>query len=148
MPRAKDNRKPIGTELCSVCGGQAEFYQVQRGKRVGELYRKGCDCKAIQNAPPFQQLEWFNRMRKTPHEMIPFPHKEGGGLQPLGEPSSEPERGPAALGGIGVEAMEPEAEEPREPQAQQGGDRKNESKKTGLIGLVLLVGSVAVATMT
>jgi len=129
MPRAKDNRKPIGTETCFKCGEQAEFLQVQRGKRVGELYRKGCECKPNQNAKPFEQLEWFNRMTRTQVDMIPFPYKSGAGV----ETPEEPEPKAAAS--------------PPKPVENSGGKPEN-SKRGVILGGLFLVGGIAAALMT
>lgn len=132
MPRAKDNRKPVGTEHCHKCGCEAEFFQVQRGPKLGYLYRKGCDCKADQRTLPYVQLEWLNRMTRTPHPMVQHPLTLEGATP--AEPAEKPQ-------------PEPVHHEP-EPRASTEGNPKTDTKKTGLIGLALLVGSVAVAIFT
>jgi hypothetical protein len=129
MPRATDSRKAIGTETCTKCGEQAEFYQVQRGKKVGHLYRKGCECKAIQNTPPFQQLEWLERMTRTPHPMIPNPYT-GAGASELAE-GPEPK---------------PKSENPPEPVASSEGEP--ESKRGVILGGLILVSGIAAALLT
>lgn len=131
MPRAKDNRKPVGTEDCLKCGNEAEFFQVQRGRYKGYLYRKGCDCKADQRTLPFVQLEWLEKMKRTPHPMMQHPlTAEPEPVQAKEEPENEPEPKPA------------------EPVAKSGGSGEPETKKSGLIGLGLLVVAGAVAIIT
>jgi hypothetical protein len=130
MPRATDNRKAIGTEKCRACGEEAEFYQVQKGRKVGQIYRKGCDCKAIQNAPPFKQLEWFNTMTRTPHEAIPFPYKSGAGVE-------EPE------------PLEKTPEEtPAKPQASSEGNPEKKASPAGIAGFLIIAGGIVAALLT
>ena len=137
MPRAKDNRKPVGTETCSKCGFEADFLQVQKGRFTGYLYRKGCECKADQRTLPYLQLEWLERMKRTPHPMMPHP------LTVQGAPAT-PEPKPQKPAPEPVQTPEPEA---AEPLATTEGNQKTEGKARGFIGLALLVGSVAVAMM-
>lgn len=134
MPRATDNRKPVGTEFCDGCGTTARFYQVQKGNRTGYLYRR-CECGCDQKTGAGIQVKWLERMQRTPEPMIPHP------LEAVREQVQEPEATPDEP----EQTTEPEAPE---PQQQQGVNRKTESKKNGLIGLALLLGSVAVAVMT
>jgi len=136
MARARDNRKPVGEEKCLKCGGHAEFYQVQKGRYLGHLYRKGCDCRVIQNAPPYLQLEWLERMTRTPHPMVPHPLTVAAApVEPVPEPV-EPEP---------KEKPEPE---PVEPRASIEGNPKQGGKRATLIGVGLLIGSVFVAALS
>lgn len=137
MPRAKDNRKPVGTETCSKCGFEADFLQVQKGRFTGYLYRKGCECKADQRTLPYLQLEWLERMKRTPNPMMQHPLTVQGVTEP-----TEPK--PKKTGPEPVQTPEPEA---AEPLATTEGNPKTEGKAGGFIGLALLVGSVAFAMM-
>lgn len=128
MPRAKDNRKPVGTETCLKCGEQAEFYQVQKGPKTGYLYRKGCECKADQRTMPYVQLEWLHRMERTPHPMVEHPLKEAG------ETPEEP-------------APKPETHEP-EPRASTEGSGETPNKRGAILGGLILVGGIAAALLT
>ena len=135
MPRAKDNRKPVGTEKCVKCGEEAEFYQVQKGRYMGYLYRKGCECKADQRTMPYVQLEWLQRMARTPHPMMPHPltqWPEKGGEE--GETPEEP-------------APKPETHEP-EPRASTEGSGETPSKRGAILGGLILVGGIAAALLT
>ena len=127
MPRAKDNRKPVGTEKCIKCGEEAEFYQVQKGPKMGYLYRKGCDCKADQRTLPYLQLEWLERMQRTPHPMVPHP------LTTAGAPPEEPEPKP--------EASQPETPGAAEVQPETG-------HRGAILGGLILIGGIAAALLT
>ena len=130
MPRANDQRKPVGTETCLKCGEQAEFYQVQKGRYQGYLYRKGCDCKADQRVKPYVQLEWLERMQRTPHPMMGHPLTQ----QPdPGEPRETPD-------------AEPEPKTP-EPSASTEGEPEN-PKRGAIIGGLILIGGIAAALLT
>lgn len=72
MPRAKDDRKPVGTEDCGDCGTTAAFYQVQTGKRRGYLYRR-CACGADQSTGAEKQKRWLAGMARTASPMIEHP---------------------------------------------------------------------------
>ncbi len=130
MPRAKDNRKAVGTEHCNECGTLARFYQVQKGNRTGYLYRR-CECGADQRTGAGVQVKWLESMQRTGETMIPHPLEQVREVQP--EPE-EPEEKP-----------EPETPEPR---ATSEGNPKTESKKAGFIGIAAMVGAVAVALLT
>lgn len=134
MPRAKDNRKPVGTEACSECGTLARFYQVQKGNRTGYLYRR-CECGADQRTGAGVQVRWLNKMTRTAETMIPHP------LEHQAHPPAEPVPEPA----------KPAPEEPEnnpEPRAPSEGNPKTENKRAGLIGLAAMAGAVAVALFT
>lgn len=122
MPRANDNRKAIGTEHCPECSTLARFYQVQKGNRTGFIYRR-CECGADQRTGAAVQVRWLKGMNRTDEPMIPHP------LQ-----GSEP-----------GEAPEPK---PAEPRTSSGGNPETESRKTGLIGLAILVAAGAAALLT
>ena len=130
MPRAKDNRKAVGTEHCVECGTLARFYQVQKGNRTGYLYRR-CECGADQRTGAGVQVKWLESMQRTGETMIPHPLEQVRDAQP--EPE-EPEEKP-----------EPETPEPR---ATSEGNPKTENKRAGLIGLAAMAGAVAVALFT
>ncbi|MCC4269878.1 hypothetical protein LL254_04095 [Marinobacter nauticus] len=130
MPRAKDNRKAVGTEHCSECGTLARFYQVQKGNRTGYLYRR-CECGADQRTGAGVQVKWLESMQRTGETMIPHPLEQVRDAQP--EPE-EPEE-------------KPEPETP-EPSATSEGNPKTENKRAGLIGLAAMAGAVAVALFT
>lgn len=130
MPRAKDNRKAVGTEHCSECGTLARFYQVQKGNRTGYLYRR-CECGADQRTGAAVQVKWLESMQRTGETMIPHP------LEGSREPAPEPAK--------------PAPEEPEnnpEPRATSEGNPKTENKRAGLIGLAAMAGAVAVALFT
>lgn len=134
MPRATDNRKPVGTEHCDECGTTARFYQVQRGNRLGYLYRR-CECGADQKTGAAIQVKWLSRMQRTPEPMIPHPlETEKKPADPLRDPVKND--------------VEPREQETPEPQAPQGLNRKKESNKAGLIGFAAMVGAVALAVLT
>ena len=127
MPRANDNRKPVGTQECGDCGTLARFYQVQKGNRTGYLYRR-CECGADQSSGAAKQARWLATMDRTGAPMIPHP---------LENPASDR-----------AEPGEPAPEKPPEPQAAQGVNPKPDSNKTGLIGVAALVGAVLVGVLT
>lgn len=124
MPRARDDRKPVGTEHCDECGTLARFYQVQKGHRLGYLYRR-CECGADQRTGAAVQVRWLKTMALTGEPMIPHPLQSQ-----VDEPSETPEP------------------ETAEPQTQSGVHRETEPKRTGLIGLGVLAVGVAVALIT
>lgn len=129
MPRAQDNRKPVGTENCTKCGSEAEFFQVQKGRYTGYLYRKGCECKADQRTLPFVQLEWLQRMNRTPHPMMVHPLTvEPQPREPATEPAPE--------------------KEPDEPSATGKGSGDTPTQKVSLFGLAAMAAAVIVATLT
>ena len=130
MPRARDNRKPVGTEHCSECGTLARFYQVQKGHRTGYLYRR-CECGADQKTGAAVQTRWLQNMTRTDEPMIPHPLDR----------STDPEP-------TGGEPAEPAPEKPPEPRATSEGNPEPESKKRGLIGLLIIGAGVALATLT
>lgn len=143
MARARDNRKPVGEETCIKCGGQAEFYQVQKGRYLGHLYRKGCECKVVQNAPPYLQLEWMERMTRTPHPMMANPLVAGTGQF---EPVTE-------QGGAGAVPVVPEPKkkypiERIQPDEGQGVDPVPGGRRLSLLGVGLLIGSVLITTLS
>lgn len=128
MPRATDNRKPVGTGQCEKCGeNTAEFLQVQRGKRLGYLYRKCINCKANQEQTPAQQFEWLDGMKRTVYPMIPHP------LQ-----------APAAQAVAPVAAIVP-APEPATVPAPKPAPVPN---RGGVIGFAAMAGAVALALFT
>lgn len=124
MPRAKDNRKAVGTEQCHECGTLARFYQVQKGNRLGYLYRR-CECGADQRSGAGVQVKWLTSMAATGEEMIPHPLQSQ-----VKDPATEPE------------------EKPAQPLASTEGNPQPESKKTGLIGLGILIAAGAAALLT
>jgi|SRR5690554_6730662 len=130
MPRAKDNRKAVGTEHCNECGTLARFYQVQKGNRTGYLYRR-CECGADQRTGAGVQVKWLETMQRTGETMIPHP------LEGVRKAQQEPEK----------PEPEPEQETP-EPHATSEGNPKTETKRAGLIGLAAMAGAVAVALFT
>lgn len=132
MPRAKDDRKPVGTEHCAECGTLARFYQVQKGNRTGYLYRR-CECGADQRSGAAVQVKWLNAMNPTGEQMIPHPLQKRDPLDPKWNPE--------------ITAGEPEPK-PAEPLASSEGNPKTESKKTGIIGIVILGFAGAVALLT
>ncbi len=123
MPRAKDNRKPVGTEHCNECGTLARFFQVQKGHRTGYLYKR-CECGCDQKTGAAVQSRWLQNMQRTGEPMIPHP------LEQVREPDPEPE---------------PKTEEPLD---NSEGEPEPESKKTGLIGLGILLVAGAAALLT
>lgn len=123
MPRAKDNRKPVGTEHCNECGTLARFFQVQKGHRTGYLYKR-CECGCDQKTGAAVQSRWLQNMQRTGEPMIPHP------LEQVREP--EPEQEP----------------KPEETLDNSGGEPEPESKKTGLIGLGILLVAGAAALLT
>ena len=127
MPRAKDNRKAVGTEHCNECSTTARFYQVQTGNRTGYLYRR-CECGADQKTGAAVQMRWLSGMARTAEIMIPHP------LQARAEPQAEP-----------VAQVEPK---PAEPQASSGGNPEKQSSKAGIVGLFIIVGGIAAALLT
>lgn len=131
MPRAKDDRKAVGTEHCSECGTIARFLQVQKGNRTGYLYRR-CECGADQRSGAAVQVKWLKTMARTDEPMIPHP-LENTAIEPAGQ-VQEPEPNP-----------EPK---PAEPRSSSEVNRKTESKKTGLIGVAAMVTAVIVAIST
>lgn len=124
MPRANDKRKPVGTEHCDTCGTLARFFQVQKGNRMGYLYRR-CECGCNQTSGAAQQVKWLNSMSPTGEEMIPHPLQKQAD-----EPVVEPEPKPA------------------QPLGADEGNPETESKKTGLIGLGILLVAGAAALLT
>ena len=131
MARANDGRKPVGTEHCNECGTLARFYQVQKGNRTGYLYRR-CECGADQRSGAAVQVKWLQTMQPTGEPMIPHPLQARADepAEPAPEPTPEPK---------------PKTAEPRdtsEVNPQPG------NKKTGLIGLGILVMAGAVALLT
>lgn len=118
MPRANDNRKAVGTEYCSECQTLARFYQVQKGHRLGYLYRR-CECGADQRTGASVQARWLASMNPTDEPRLPHP---------LDAQSRDDEP----------------TEKTAQPQARQG----ESDKKSGLIGLGALVAAVAVALLT
>ena len=131
MPRANDNRKPVGTEHCDTCGTLARFYQVQKGSRTGYLYRR-CECGCNQTSGAAQQVRWLETMSRTAEPMIPHPLQsrlekpESAGSEPAGEVGSDS----------------------AEPRVNAEVNRESEPKKTGLIGLAILCAAGAVALLT
>lgn len=123
MPRAKDNRKPVGTEHCNECGTLARFFQVQKGHRTGYLYKR-CECGCDQKTGAAVQSRWLQNMQRTGEPMIPHP------LEQVREPEPEPEPKKA------------------EPLDNSEGEPEPENKKTGLIGLFILGTAAAVALLT
>ncbi len=78
MPKANDDRKPVGTAHCNDCGLTAAFYQVTKGKRRGYLYKRcpppsagGCGCD--QSAGAVKQQRWLTEMQRTDEPMIEHP---------------------------------------------------------------------------
>ena len=130
MPRANDNRKPVGTGTCEKCGeNTAEYFQVQKGKKMGYLYRKCLNCPANQSQRPADQFKFLEAMKRTPHPMIPHP-LEGR----VGEPEpEEPEPKPA-----------PEPDEPQAPQGVQG----TTSKTAPMLGVMGLTAAVLIGLFT
>lgn len=124
MPRAKDDRKPVGTEHCNECGTLARFLQVQKGNRTGYLYRR-CECGADQRSGAAVQVKWLKTMNPTGEEMIPHP---------LQSQVNEPEPAP-----------KPKA---AEPLGESEGNPEPESKTAGFIGLFILAGGIAAALLT
>ena len=124
MPRANDNRKAVGTKHCSTCDTLGRFYQVQKGNRTGYLYYR-CECGADQRSGAAVQVQWLNSMDKTGADMIPHPLQKQAD-----EPVSEPEPKPA------------------QPLGADEGNPEPESKKTGLIGLGILLVAGAAALLT
>ena len=114
-----------GTQL--TCNTLARFYQVQSGHRTGYLYRR-CECGADQKTGAAVQVNWLQRMARTPEPMIPHPLEAAREQQ--GEPATEPEPKPA------------------QPPADGEGNPKTEQKHTGLIGLGILIAAGAVALLT
>jgi len=113
-----------------VCGTLARFFQVQKGNRRGYLYRR-CECGANQTTGAAQQVKWLNTMDRTAEPMIPHP------LEQVQTPEPDPEK----------PQQEPEPETP-EPPANTEGNRKPETNKAGLFGLIAMGAAVAVAMMT
>lgn len=72
MPAAKDGRLPVGREHCDDCDQEAVFYQVQKGKRRGYLYRR-CGCGADQSSGTEKQKRWLSSMTRTDQAMIDHP---------------------------------------------------------------------------
>lgn len=127
MPRAKDNRKPVGTEHCDQCGTLARFYQVQKGNRTGYLYRR-CECGADQRTGAAIQCKWLESMDRTAETMIPHP------LEQVRETPPEP--------------APPEPEETPEPRTSSGGNPETTNHKAGALGLLAMGAAVAVALFT
>ena len=88
MPRANDNRPAVGTIACDGCGETATLYQVQRGKRMGYLYKR-CGCGADQRTGEYIQRDWLRHMsaREIGDQWIPHPLD-------LPEPDPEPANTP------------------------------------------------------
>ena len=128
MPRANDNRKPVGTETCLKCGEEAEFYQVQQGPYLGYLYRKGCECKADQRRKPYVQFEMLERMRRTPHPMMEHP------LTRQGEHREKPAQ------------SEPEPKPETRTTSEEAGETPNH--RGAIIGGLILIGGIAAALFT
>jgi len=127
MPRAKDNRKPVGTKHCGVCETLGRFYQVQTGNRAGLLYFR-CECGANQSSGKLQQVKWLKEMQPTGADMIPHP------LQNEPVPDVVPEK---------------PAEEPAPKAAPEAAQRQgSEPNKAGFIGVAAMVGAVALALLT
>lgn len=124
MARANDNRKPVGTEYCGECGTIARFFQVQKGNRLGYLYRR-CECGADQRSGAAVQLKWLSVMEPTGSDMIPHPMQA----------QVKNEEGESSV-------------ESSEPLEVAGVEEKTESKKVGLFGLLILVAAGAVAILT
>ena len=122
MPRAKDNRKAVGTEQCSECGTLARFFQVQKGNRTGYLYRR-CECGADQKTGAALQMKWLNRMDTTGETMIPHPL-------------------------LGTQTPDNPEPKPAQPRANTEGNPEPEGKRAGLIGLGILVVAGAAALLT
>jgi hypothetical protein len=128
MPRATDNRKPVGTGTCEKCGeNTAEFFQVQRGKRLGYLYRKCINHRANQCQTPAQQFEWLDGMKRTVYPMIPHP---------LQAPAAQP--------------VEPAADHVPEPEPKAVPEKKPAPvpNRGGFIGFAAMAGAVALALFT
>jgi hypothetical protein len=117
MPRAKDNRKPVGTGPCEQCGDNTgEYFQVQSGKKMGYLYRKCLNCPANQSKTPADQFAWLAAMSRTPYPMIPHPLQVQGPVHvpeapapvqdvPATETATKTVPVPNRAGFIGVAAM-------------------------------------------
>lgn len=130
MPRARDNRKAVGTEHCSECGTLARFFQVQKGNRTGYLYRR-CECGADQKTGAAIQSRWLQGMTRTGETMIPHP------LEQVRQAEPEP--------------AQPAPEEPEnkpEPRTTSEGNPKTQNSKAGLFGFAAMAAAVAVALFT
>lgn len=124
MPAANDDRKPVGTTECSDCNNTASFYQIKKGNRRGELYKR-CPprsqggCGTDQRNGENLQRKWLEEMQRTGESMIDHP------LIDLAEPT------PAQVEG------ESEINDNENPQTSE--------KPKGLLGLVgLAVVGIAV----
>ncbi|NIB44741.1 hypothetical protein HBA55_34495 [Pseudomaricurvus alkylphenolicus] len=93
MPAAKDGRKPVGTAHCTECDSEAAFYQVQKGKRAGYLYKR-CGCGCDQSSGKAKQHRWLAEMTVT-GDMLPHPLAEPKPAEPTPEPTEEPAPEPA-----------------------------------------------------
>lgn len=131
MPRATDNRPAVGTIPCDGCGQTATLYQVQKGNRKGNLYKR-CGCGCDQRNGRFIQRQWLEGMNAN---TLP----EGQWIEhPLNlqgpEPVQEPEPAPVQVTEKTetVPAPEPTGTKPR----------------GGLIGLAVIAGAAALAIIS
>lgn len=123
MPRAKDNRKPVGTAYCDRCDAEAAFYQVQSGKRRGYLYKR-CGCGCDQKTGEAVQREWLGEMVPTGVTMLEHP------LIAKGEPP---------------ESQGTDTGEPEENQGTETAEPQQPRKVGGVFGVLIVVGAVALA---
>lgn len=127
MPKATDNRKPVGTLHCDDCGTVASYYQVQKGKRRGYLYKR-CGCGCDQSSGVEKQRRWLSGMNLTGEPMIDHP------LDLQVNQTEEEEKAASAVN----TGVEPESVGTVEP--NRGGKK--------VVGLLALIGAIGLALVS
>lgn len=126
------NRVVVGTSehACVDCGEIASFYQVQKGKRRGYLYKR-CGCGADQSTGKAKQQRWAREMiERQGVEKLPYPALLDISGDTAAKQAIEPDSPP--------EADQDAPEPPPEVSPPAGG---------GLWGFLLVAGAAAAALM-